>query len=482
MKIAITSFECVPFVKVGGLADVAGTLPGFIKKKGIDVRLFLPLHKKIDRKKHRIKPMKQKLLVPVGDHLEEGYVWQAKLHGSIPVYFIENEKYFGRDDIYRTSTGDHPDNPFRFVFFSRAVLECCKSVDFKPDVIHCNDMQTGLIPAYLKTLYRIDAFFSRAATVYTIHNIAYQGIYPVDVYPVAGFGWEDFVPAKFEYFGQMNFMKAGIVYSDKITTVSPTYANEIRTTNHHGRGLEGVLAGRQKDLTGVINGIDYKEWDPSADAGIKARYSVSGREGKGECKRDLQETLNLPVSEVAVLAMVSRLDCLKGIDILCEISEKLLQLPVQLVILGTGDKAYHDLLTVISKKYPKKFSLNLRFDNPLAHKIYAGSDVFLMPSMTEPCGLGQMIAMRYGTIPVVHRTGGLADSVAEFDPSTKKGTGFLFSDYKGVSLYGAIKKALDIFRNNEEWPSLVNNAMKHDFSWDKPVKEYVKVYRSAIKK
>ncbi|MFN3966117.1 MAG: glycogen synthase GlgA [Endomicrobiia bacterium] len=480
MNVLICSFECVPFAKVGGLADVVGTLPKFLKSKKIDVRVVIPLHKKIDRKKFGLKNLNQRFLIPVGGIIDEGNIWQGKID-SVPVYFIENSKYFDRDEIYRTKDGDYSDNPLRFIFFSRSVLEFCKAIDFKPDIIHCNDMQTGLIPAYLKTLYRIDAFFNKTKTVFTIHNIAYQGVYSKNVFYLAGFSEEEFTFEKLEYYNQINFIKAGIVYSDIVSTVSPTYAIEIQTNHEHGRGLEGVLRTRKNSLFGILNGIDYEEWNPETDKIIKANYNYNDISGKSLCKKDLQNLCGLPKDDVALMGMVSRLDPLKGFDLLTEISSEIVKMPVQLIILGVGDKIYQDILLDISRKYPEKVSLNLKFDNELAHKIYAGCDMFLMPSRSEPCGLGQMIAMRYGTVPVVHKTGGLADSVIQFNPKTKRGTGFLFEEYSSKAFLNAIKKAVESYKEKSLWESIVLNDMKQDFSWNNSVKEYLKIYKLAIK-
>ncbi len=480
MKVLICSFECVPFAKVGGLADVVGTLPKFLKKKKIDVRVVIPLHKKIDRKKFGLKNLNQKFLIPIGGIIEDANLWQSKI-GSVPIFFIESSKFFDRDEIYRTKDGDYSDNPVRFIFFSRAVLECCKAIDFKPDIIHCNDMQTGLIPAYLKTLYRIDAFFSKTKTIFTIHNIAYQGVYPKDIFYIAGFKDEDFTPEKLEYYSQISFIKAGIVYSDIVSTVSPTYSLEIQTSSEHGRGLEGILRTRKDALYGILNGIDYEEWNPETDKIIKSNYNTSDISGKNLCKKDLQNICGLSKDDVPLMGMVSRLDPLKGFDLLVEISSEIIKMPVQLVILGVGDKIYQDALLDLSRKYPKKISLNLKFDNDLAHKIYAGCDIFLMPSRSEPCGLGQMIAMRYGTIPVVHKTGGLADSVTPFNQKTKNGTGFLFDEYNSGSFLNTIENVIEIYKKRDLWKTLIINAMKQDFSWSNSVQEYIRIYKLAVK-
>lgn len=482
MKVLLATFECVPFIKVGGLADVAGTLPKFLEKKKVDIRIILPLHKGIDRDKFRIKNLGRKFLVPGADGIEEARLW-ALNSGGITVYFIENEKYFGRDSIYGDAGGDYADNSRRIIFFSRAVLEACKSIDFKPDIIHCNDMQTGLIPAYLKTLYRTDAFFSDTSTVYTIHNIAYQGIYPSEMHYRAGFGSEDFNMEKMEYYGNINFMKSGIVYSDIVNTVSPTYAKEIQLSGEQGKGLEGILARRSKDVYGILNGIDCVEWDPQNDGLIKANFSEKDPEGKSGCKADLQRTCKLPEINVPVIGMVSRLDPLKGFDLVLDIFPSVISGPLQMVILGKGSREFEEILRGLSLRYPDKLHVSSNFDNNLAHKIYAGSDIFLMPSRTEPCGLSQLIAMRYGTVPLVHKTGGLADTVKSFDAVSKQGTGFIFDSPEPKALLNTFRSAIELYsKNPAAWKILVKNDLKQDFSWDTSVNEYMKVYKLAKKR
>ena len=480
-RVAMVSFECLPFVKVGGLADVVGTLPVYLKKNKIDVRVVIPLHKKVDREKFQLKDTGQELLIPLRGKLETARIYQGAI-ADVPVYFIENDKYFNREEIYQTKDGDYPDNSERFIFFSKAVLETLKAIDFKADIVHCNDMQTGLIPAYLKILYRTDAFFNKTKTVFTIHNIAYQGFYSKEVFYLAGFNDMDWTPEKLEYYGGINFIKAGIVYSDIVTTVSKTYAVEIQTLPKSGRGLEGVLTSRKEDLYGIVNGIDCEEWNPETDKFIAEKFSSKDLGDKNICKKDLQKICGLPAENVPLFGMVSRIDSLKGFDLLCVIIDELAQLPMQLVVLGSGDKLYQDKLNEFGLKYRKKLSVNLKFDNILAHKIYAGSDFFLMPSSAEPCGLSQMIAMRYGTIPIVHKTGGLADTVMQFNSKTKKGTGIVFEKYLTETLLQAIKSGLKIYKNKSLLTAVRNNALKKDFSWNESVKEYMSVYELTMKK
>ncbi len=483
MKILIASPECVPFAKTGGLADVVGALPKFLKKKKHDVRLIMPKYKKIDTQKFELKPSVKGLLVPVGENTEVANVWEARLERSIPVYFIENDKYFARDELYRTATGDYPDNAERFIFFSRACLEAAKALAFQPEIIHCHDWQVGLIPVYLKTLYRIDGFFHSTATVLTIHNIAYQGLFPKEILNMAGFAWYDFTPDKLEYYDQISFLKAGIVYTDIVTTVSPTYAKEIQSSNEFGRGMEGVLHRRAGDLYGITNGIDYKEWDPTKDKYISTRYTLKSLEKKEMCKSELGKIAGLKVDEnTPLIGMISRLDSLKGFDLLAQCMPDLMKENLQFVILGIGDQVYQDLLKATAKKYPGKISLNLKFDNILAHQIYAGCDFFLMPSRFEPCGLTQLIAMRYGTIPIVRQTGGLADTVEQFSSKTGTGNGFVFTEYKASALITAVKQALGLYADEKLWKQVRSNAMGSNFSWDKAVEKYIELFKRAYEK
>lgn len=483
MKVLFASFECAPFAKVGGLADVVGSLPVFLKKEKVDVKIVLPLHKIIDTKKFKIKNTNLKVLIPIMDEYIEGRIWEGKLNNTVDVFFLENERFFARDEIYGTSYGDYPDNHFRFIFFSRAVLETAKAVDFKPDIIHCHDMQTGLIPAYLKTLYRIDAFYQNTKTVFTIHNIAYQGLYGPEVHYIAGFAPYDFVPDKFEYYGKINFLKAGIVFADFVTTVSPTYAKMISSLHSEGRGLEGVLAKRASEgkLLGILNGIDYKEWHPLTDKNIKANYDLETIENKKICKEDLQLTCGFEVKEVPLYGMVSRIDPLKGFDIVSKALAKFFDLyDVQVVILGKGYKNLQDELSKLASRYPNKLKVFFEFNNSLAHKIYAGCDFFLMPSNSEPCGLGQLISMTYGTIPIVFKTGGLADTVKNFNLKNLSGNGLVFDIYSEEAFLEKLKESYEIFKNKNIMKVLISNCMKEDFSWESSSKKYIELYSQLL--
>ncbi len=481
MKVALTVSECVPFAKTGGLADVAGALVKVLKKRRIDVCVIMPKYKKIDDKKFKIKPLLQNLVIPVDGRLVTASVWTTKLDRTVPVYFVKNQNYFDRDELYRTSQNDYPDNAERFIFFSRACLETLKAIGFQPDIIHAHDWQTGLIPAYLKTLYLTDNFFYKTATVYTIHNIAFQGLYPRDVLDLAGFSWYDFIPDKLEYYGQINFMKAGIVYANKINTVSETYAQQIQTSNEYGRGMEGILKSRTEDLEGIVNGIDTTEWDPSKDKYIAKNYSAKDMKNKIICKTLLCEELGWSQDlTIPVIGMVSRLDPLKGFDLIAQNVHTLMQKTLRLVILGRGDQVYESALTKIVEQFSDKIALRLEFNDPLAHKIYAGADMFLMPSYIEPCGLAQMIAMHYGTIPVVYHTGGLADTVENFDETTKKGNGIVFDEYNGIIFVDTLTRTLNLFNDPEKWSKIIHNAITSNFSWDKSATKYINLYKIAL--
>lgn len=483
MKVLMASPECVPFSKTGGLADVAGTLPKWLRKAGVDVRIVLPKYKMTDDKKFGLKDTGAVLKIPIGDKVAEARILKGSVpaggdgSGDVPVYFIKNDGYFKRDGLYGDIKGDYPDNHERFIFFCRAALELVKTIEFKPDVIHTHDWQTGLIPAYLKTAYKYDSYFTHTKTVFTIHNIAYQGNFPKEVLYQAGFTWGEFTPERLEYYGKVSFLKSGLVYSDAINTVSPTYAEQIQSSNEFGRGMEGVLSHRKADLSGIINGIDYNDWDPEKDRFIAQGYSLNNKEGKAVCKQALQKEVGLPQkSDVPFLGIVSRLDPQKGFDLLAEIIGPLLKKEVQLIILGTGDKTYHDLLSKIAKKHKKQFSLHLTFDNALAHRIYAGCDFFLMPSRFEPCGLGQMIASRYLTVPVVMKTGGLADTIHQFGSSNPRGNGFVFSKYAAKDFLKAVLDALKAYKKQKQFAGILNNLYSADFRWESSVREYISLY------
>ena len=486
MRIAFVSSEVVPFSKTGGLADVSGALPKFLSALGDDIVVFTPLYKGL-REKFRPTNTGRKVSVPVGPDLLTGDIWTADFPGTrVPVYFLGHDQFFDREGLYGDEKGDYADNCSRFVFFCRTVLETLKAMDFKPDVIHCNDWQSGLIPVYCRLAYGNDPALSQAALVYTIHNLAYQGRFWHWDMPLLNIGWEHFNYKELEFYGNINFMKGGIVFSDTVTTVSPTYAREIQTDEELGAGLQGVLKERSADVAGILNGIDYTVWNPETDRLIPANFSAPGGTGKPACKKALQREARLPQKpRVPLLAMITRLVDQKGLDLIGEIIADLMQEDLQFVVLGTGLEKYHKLLTDIAGKYPKKCAVFLKFDDRLAHMIEAGADIFLMPSRYEPCGLNQMFSLKYGTVPLVRVTGGLADTVVDATEETVANgtaTGFSFVAYESKALVDTIERALAAFADAGLWGKLVAAGMAQDWSWTRSARDYQRVYRETIEK
>jgi starch synthase len=478
MKVLFAASEVAPFATTGGLADVAGSLPPAIASLGHDVRVVMPLYRHVGRKK--LKHVST-FFVPIGTWKERCDILEGRLGGTVPVYFVDKDIYYDRPELYRTAHADYPDNAERFIFFSRAILELCEAVGFSPDIIHCNDWQTGLVPLYLKKNYRDQQALHRTKTVFTVHNLGYHGQFWHWDMRLTGLGWEVFTPEGIEFWGGINFLKAGLVYADILTTVSRTYSKEIQTPEY-GHGLDGVLLKRASDLYGIVNGIDYAKWDPARDPAIRQTFSVSKLAGKAACKKALQALVSLQVAADPLIGMVTRLVDQKGLDILTEALPEIMSLGVQLIILGTGDEKYHRLLTDAARDYPTQMRVLLRYDDKLAKNIYAGCDLFLMPSRYEPCGLGQMNALRYGTVPVVRKTGGLSDTVVNFNPRTGRGTGFQFEDYTAPALVECLRRALEVYGDQKRWKQLVRSGMKQDFSWERSAQEYIKVYRKAMRK
>ncbi len=457
MRIAICASEVVPFAKTGGLADVAGALPIALEDLGQEVIIVMPKYKMIQDAKFNIRK------------LQEGISY-TRVGKNIKVYFIENSRYFDRDSLYGDKNGDYPDNLDRFSYYCKRTLGLFKEINFKPDVIHVHDWQACLIPVYLKNSCRGDAFYKNTKAVLTIHNIGYQGLFPKEQYSKLGLDWSLFNVEMLEFYDKINLLKGGIVFCDTINTVSATYSKEIQT-KEFGFGLEGILDKRRDSLFGVLNGLDYSIWSPETDKFISRNYSTKTIADKYKNKEDLQRICKLPVNlEVPLFGIVSRLAEQKGFDIFSEAIDKLCRMGLQLVILGTGDLKYHLILGEIVKKYPKVISLHLKFDDTLAHKIYAGSDIFLMPSKYEPCGLGQMISLSYGTIPLVFKTGGLADTV-------NQDNGFVFDKYNKDALLDTIAKSMRAFNNKKIWGALMQKAMQCNFSWGVSAKEYLKLYQ-----
>ena len=479
MKILIVSPEVFPFAKTGGLADVAGSLPMSLKKLGHDVRVITPQYKVTDEKKFDLLPIAEHVGVPISNRIEYCSILEGTLEESVPVYFIKNDNYYHRDQLYGDSQGDYPDNAERFIYFSRSVLEACKALDYSPDIIHCNDWQTGLVPVYLRKLYHQEPIFANTATMYTVHNLGYQGLFWHYDMHLTGLGWDLFTPNGLEYYGKINLMKGGLLWSEIISTVSKKYSEEIQT-KEYGHGLEGVLQFRSDDLYGIVNGVDYSVWNPETDPFIAKNYSMKNLSGKAACKKDLLKEFGLPVNmDRPVIGAISRLDDQKGFDLVAEIIDSMMKLNVYFVLLGTGQEKYHKLFRLIAEKHPKKVGVRLEYNNTLAHKIEAGADMFLMPSRYEPCGLNQIYSLKYGTVPIVRSTGGLNDTIKTFQPKAGKGTGIKFNQYKANNLLSAIKKAIKGYKDKKAWKELMIRGMQEDFSWDYSAKEYVKLYKKA---
>lgn len=466
MKILYASSEVVPYAKTGGLADVAGALPKALAELGHEVVVVMPKYRMVNEKKFGLERLND-------------VIFRAKMPKSqVTVYFIDNPKYFDREGLYQEKGIDYPDNCERFSFFCRTVMEFLPKVSFFPDIVHCNDWQTALIVAYVKKLYN----WSKTATVYTIHNMGYHGSFPKDQLPLTGFSWEMCTPETLEFWGNIALTKAGFVFADLINTVSETYAQEIQT-DEFGHGLAGLLRARTKDVSGIINGIDYEVWNPETDPQIVRKYGAKSIPLKYENKKALQRANKLPEKEeIPLIGMITRLADQKGFDILAGAMEKIMHLKCQMVILGTGEPKYHELLLTEKKKYPQHIGVNLGFDAALAQLIYAGSDMFLMPSRYEPCGLGQLISFKYGTIPIVRKTGGLADTVHDLNPKTGKGDGFVFEEYSSAALLDAIKRAVAAYQKKKTWLGLMEKVMCYDYSWATSARKYVDLYKRALKK
>lgn len=479
MKVVFAVSEASPFAKTGGLADVAGALPGALKDAGCQVVLFMPLYRDVRESGCELEETGIEVSVPMGRRTITAEVVRGTSE-DVPVYFIKRDEFYDRSYLYGTPEGDYFDNLERFVFFNRAVLEALKKRGFKPDVIHCNDWQTALVPAYLRDLYVDDPFFSRTATVFTIHNLAYQGVFPPGLYDLTGLAPALFNPDGLEFWGKINVLKSGIAYSNVVTTVSEAYAQEIQT-EEYGCGLEGLLKRRKGDLYGILNGVDYEEWNTEVDKLIPSHYSKDNFRGKAACKRRLIREFGLPIEyKTPVIGVITRLASQKGLDILSEAIPELMELDLAIAVLGTGDRKYQELLKKLAGKYPEKLSVKIAFNNRLAHLVEAGSDMLLMPSRYEPCGLNQIYSLRYGTIPVVRATGGLDDTVDDYQGG--RGNGFKFEEYSADALVAKVTEAIMVYRDRRKWRSLKQNAMKEDYSWTRAAGEYMDVYKKAVSK
>jgi starch synthase len=481
MRILLVSSEAAPFIKTGGLADVVGALLKEYLNMEKDVYSILPLYKTIKETQSELKDTGIAIAVPLASKRVQGKIFK----GQRSTYFIACDEFYDRTELYGTPDGDYLDNASRFIFFSRGILEACKALKFKPDIIHCNDWQTALIPLYLKTLYSSDKFFQNTATLFTIHNLGYQGLFPSSQMPLTGLSMDLFNPHGIEFYGQLNFLKAGIISSDILNTVSHTYAKEI-LSQEFGFGLDGVLRERIRDLFSVLNGIDPETWNPSKDAFIPHHYSVEDFSGKAVCKSELISSLFKQVPDynerAPLIGMVGRLSGQKGLNLVIQSVAELVSFGVKLAILGKGENIYQKALLSMARKYKKTVSVTIGFEETRAHRIYAGADFFLMPSRYEPCGLGQLIAMRYGCIPIARKTGGLSDTIHDYEPLASRGTGFLFSDYTPPAMQDAVKRALCVYTDSEKMHAMMRNCMNMDFTWANAAKKYIELYKIATKK
>jgi len=486
LKIFFIASEVAPFAKTGGLADVAGALPKYLKNMGHDIRVMMPKYKVINERKYTLRDVirLQGLGLKIGSKNFYANGKSAFLPDSkVQIYFLDNKYYFDREGLYCDSkTGlDYEDNAERYIFFSKGCIETLKLLHWQPDIIHCNEWQTALIPLFLKSTYKEDAFFKNTKTLLSVHNIAYQGIFDPSVIQKACPDSIFYSHSPIEFHGKFNFLETGLEYADLLTTVSETYAQEIQNSSEYGCGLEGVIKRRKDEIFGIINGIDDEIWNPEKDRLIPFQYNRRNLSGKIENKKELLKRFNIEFNEnIPLIGTVSRLADQKGFDLIETILEDLMQMKLQFIILGLGDQKYSKLFQSIYQKYPHKVGFKLGFDNQLAHLIEAGSDMYLMPSRYEPCGLNQLYSLNYGTVPIVRETGGLADTIENFDLNTAAGTGFVFKKYNANELLKVIKKALKIYNKKDIWNKIMQNGMKQDFSWKLSAQKYVKIYQKLL--
>ena len=478
MKVLFVASEAVPFIKTGGLADVAGSLPKSLKAEGVDIRVILPKYGSIKEEWTSKMSHVGNITVPVS--------WRDKYagvdmieHDGVTYYFLDNEEYFKRDSLY-----GYFDDAERFAFFSRAVLNVLPMLDFWPDVIHTNDWHAGMVNVFLKLDHIGDERYAGIKTLFSIHNLKYQGVFPKSVMnDVLGLDWKYFNNGDLEFYDAVNYMKAGIIYADFVGTVSRTYAQEIQY-DYFGENLDGLLRKRSDSLFGIVNGIDYDVYNPATDKNLLYTYDVNSWNKKVDNKVRLQEDLGLPVKrDTPIIAMVTRLVDAKGLELLVRIMDELLATEdAQFVLLGTGDKRYEDWFQGLQWRFPDKVSANIRFSNQLAQRIYASADIFLMPSIYEPCGIGQLIALRYGTVPVVRATGGLRDTIQPYNKYTGEGNGYIFENINAHDMAYVIKQALGDYRDKSVWNHLVENAMNSDYSWKNSAKEYINLFGRLVEK
>ena len=480
MKIIIASSEVVPFSKTGGLADVAGALPyAFREVSDCDVRVVSPLYKMTKERKLHLKMIKRVEGVPGFEDMEPFDLFKSENNG-VTFYFIGKDEYFDREGLYGTPKGDHGDNAARFSFFCKAILATMFDMKFYPDIIHIHDWQTALVPLYRKLRLPQQHPLQQAKILFTVHNLGYQGLFPPEVMRDIGIPPEFFTMDTLEFYGKLNFIKSGIIYSDAVSTVSKKYAREILTPEY-GCGLEGLLQTREANLYGILNGVDYKDWNPETDTLIPANYGPDTLEKKELCKEILLEEMKmtLPASR-PLIGFVGRLAVQKGIDLITAVLSEIIKAGAGFVLLGTGDEKYENVLKKVTKRYAGKTGIRIAFDNKLAHMIEAGVDIFILPSRYEPCGLNQMYSLKYGTIPIVRATGGLDDTIIDYSENPTEGNGFKFEHADAKDFLNSVQRALKVFSNKKQWRTLQKRGMEADFSWRRSAREYMSLFEKMI--
>jgi starch synthase len=479
MKIAMIASEVTPLAKTGGLADVIGTLSVALERLGQELCIVAPAYRSVLQGGFRLQESAIQLSTAITDQQVKATVLETTVGKAVPLYLIRADQYFDREFLYGAPDGDYPDNFERFVFFSRAALELLRH---KPvDIVHCHDWQAALAVVYLKTQPARYSETAAAKTVFTIHNLGFQGVFGPSVWPLLNLDAGYFTPQFLEFYGNVNFLKGALAFADKITTVSPSYAKEIMTVEQ-GFGLEGVLQQRATDLVGILNGVDYYHWNPWTDPFLAYHYGEHSLTVKRDCKRALQRVVGLPdKSNTPLIAMISRLTSQKGFDLVEEIFDTLMERDVQVVLLGTGEPRFEEFFRDGAERYPGRVAVEIGFNEPLAHQIEAGADFFLMPSLYEPCGLNQMYSLKYGTIPIVRAVGGLKDTVQDYNAASQTGTGFVFTPYESAAVLAAVDRGLMVYRDKKAWTALRSRAMAMDFSWDRSARLYSNLYRQLLK-
>ena len=478
INIVFATSEAVPFAKTGGLADVSGSLPSALKALGGEICLFMPLYREIKEGSFDLESTGVKVVIPVGEKDIECEIFTSRAHGGVTAYFLKRDEYFDRSGLYGGTDGDYFDNLERFIFFSRGVIEAARALEIKPDIIHCNDWQTGLIPAYIKDIYSKDPFFKKTATLFTIHNLAYQGLFPPEFFKLTNLSDPFFTFDGLEFWDKLSLLKSGLTFSDIITTVSETYAAEIQT-KRFGAGMDDLLKHRKNDLHGILNGVDYDVWNPETDSLIEANFTADDLSGKRLCKEALLKEFGLPVdTERPLIGVVSRLVDQKGFDIVTKAARKIVDMGFSLVLIGTGEGRYEEFFRKLATSNPGSVGVRIGYNEGVAHRIEAGADIFLMASRYEPCGLNQIYSLKYGTIPVVRATGGLNDTIRNF--TEPGGNGFKFKGLSVKTLLDTLSKALSLYKDKVEWRELMVTAMNENYSWEKSAARYMELYRTAL--